>query len=529
LIAPLIDALEPRTIVEIGAGSGDLTRKLLVAPGAARATIHAVDPAPALDPELVEGAGERLRIHPERAIDAIDGIDAADLAILDGDPNWYETYHEMTMLINAAKRAGRPAPLFAVHHIHWPFGRRDGYHDPDAIPEAHRHQYTDLGLVPSSREPTPEGLRLTPYCAVRDFEPRSGVLTGVKDAIADSDLEWTVVELPGFNGCAVLAEAALLEEKPALGDVIERFRGAAFHAQQARRAESARVAAEVELATAWAAEADDGPSPGAEETAAENGSSKAGPPEIYYRLAQETAQRESVEWRLQRLDEDQARMQARLDALQKERDEIATTSAETRVLLQRATEELAAERSTADTLRKGIADLEETLGRRQHELDRALERAKGMSGRLSQYEDAMQALSAESERLRKRVKRLSAGLGNARALLHQAAVQIEWTQSRRGARFRRGLRRAGRIVTLRASSPVREPLDRLRELTELAWGSLYDPADLPAERAEPVASPAPGEAAPTEFAKDGPSAPSEVAEDGPSAPSEAEEDVSRVA
>jgi hypothetical protein len=86
LIAPLVEALQPTTILETGAGSGRLTRRLLAAPGAQGAVIHAVDPRPVIDPDLIASEGDRLRVHKERAVSAIGSIGPVDLALLDGDP-----------------------------------------------------------------------------------------------------------------------------------------------------------------------------------------------------------------------------------------------------------------------------------------------------------------------------------------------------------------------------------------------------------------------------------------------------------
>ena len=30
-----------------------------------------------------------------------------------------------------SREAGVPAPVIVVHNVHWPFGRRDGYHAAD--------------------------------------------------------------------------------------------------------------------------------------------------------------------------------------------------------------------------------------------------------------------------------------------------------------------------------------------------------------------------------------------------------------
>jgi hypothetical protein len=490
VLAPLLEGLEPHAIAEIGAGAGQLTRKLLEAPGAREATIHAVDPSPALDPALLEEHGERLRLHRDRAIAAIGRIGAVDLAILDGDPNWHSVHSALTMFAEASRRAGGPAPLFAVHHIHWPFGRRDGYYDPAAIPPAHLHRHTDRGLVPGWAEPVEEGLRLTPYCAVREFEPRSGVLTAVEDAIAEAvGLDWTVVDVPGFHGCALLAEAELLRQRPAVAKVLAEMRGGGFLGRQARRAESARLALEVELAAGAPA-----PSPGPvpqppppaeedQEAIAEQRQPEPVPPplELRGRLAEQVARREALEWRLERLDEDLAARDARLAAVEKERDQARAALVEASVRLETATEELSGQREVGGKLDARVAELEKLAEAKGRELAEAVDREQLAQGRLSHREEALQAVSAEVERLRGEKEGLEVLLGEARALLDEVSEQLEVASSTRRARFSRALRRAGRTLTFRDPGDVGDPYDRARAAAARA---LPAPVPPPEEAAE---------------------------------------------
>ena len=376
VVAPLLSALEPRTVLETGAGAGRLTRRVLDSKSAP-ARLHAVDPAPSIDPRLVEESGGRFVLHAERAVNVIGRVGAVDLALLDGDPSWYSVHTEMTMLAEAAERADRPAPLFLVHNVHWPFGRRDGYYDPEAIPPAHRHEHSGLGLLPGRRDPCTEGLLLTPRCARRDFEPRSGVLTAVEDFVAASELEWTLVEVPGFHGCAALAESRLLEQQPVLARVLDDLSASRFLRSQARRAEAARIEAQAELAALLATtevpESAPEPEPAAEpepvlepEPAAEPEPAVEADPyreairdleseraSLVGRLAQQTAKREALEWQLERLEEERAAREARLETVSAERDEDRAGLIEVRVRLEEATAQLESGRGEAASLRRG--------------------------------------------------------------------------------------------------------------------------------------------------------------------------------
>lgn len=434
VVAPLIEAARPDVIAEVGAGSGRLTRRVLEAAGAEEAVVHAIDPAPTLDPDLREAEADRLLVHAERATSVLGSIGPVDLALLDGDPNWHSVRSELRLLARTARHAEREAPLIAVHNIHWPFGRRDGYYDPEAIPPSLRREHTDLGLVPGRRAPTAEGLRLVPASAVREFEPRSGVLTAVEDFVADSDLDWTLVEVPGFHGVAVLAEARLLERSPAIAAALEALRSPRFLGRQARRAESARLEAELELAAARrqppeepAAEvavptevqAETAPQPEPEpepdpELLRENAELSGERDALLVEVAQERARREAVEWRLERLESDLAERDSRFETQAAERD---------------------SERQTASEVRER---LERELADRDRQLQETEERARLAQGRLAHSEDLAGALREERDRLRAEAERLRTDAHAAHEALAEIADHLdEAEQAARGGWFAR--------------------------------------------------------------------------------------------
>jgi hypothetical protein len=414
VIAPLVEAAEPETIVEVGAGAGRLTRRLLEAPGAAEAAVHAIDPAPRLDPTLCEAEAERLRVHAAPSRAALGSIGAVDLALLDGDPNWHTVQSDMKALARAARRAERDAPLIVVHHVHWPFGRRDGYYEPEAIPRASRHEHTDLGLVPGRREPSEQGLRLVPWSAVREFAPRSGVLTAVEDFVAASELDWTVVEVPGFHGVAVLAEARRLERQPALAAVLEDLRSPRFLGRQARHTESARLAAELNLAAE-------------PEQPLEPSVASSQPAPLPEPVA-EAPRREAMEWRLERVEEELADSKGRLDALAAERDSERQAATEARVRLEQAAQGLRTERAEASRLGARVKDLEQ-------QLREAVERARLAEGRLAHSQDLAAALREERDAHQAEAERLR---GESRAALEEVAEHLEHA---RGGRLARALHR----------------------------------------------------------------------------------------
>ncbi|HTD58869.1 MAG TPA: class I SAM-dependent methyltransferase, partial [Solirubrobacteraceae bacterium] len=126
IILPLLDALDPRVIVEVGVEVGAVTRPLLAWAQEHDALLHSIDPDPNLNvDELVAEYGERLRFHRARSLDVLDQIESVDVALIDGDHNWYTVINELRMLERRAADNGRCPPLVVLHDVGWPYGRRD--------------------------------------------------------------------------------------------------------------------------------------------------------------------------------------------------------------------------------------------------------------------------------------------------------------------------------------------------------------------------------------------------------------------
>jgi hypothetical protein len=195
-----LDAAGARSVVEVGAYAGDLTRYLLKWAAPAGATVTAIDPAP--QPELVALSEERSELSLVQATshDALrDGAPAADAYVIDGDHNYYTVYEEMRLVTADGERS----PLLLFHDVGWPHARRDDYYDPDLIPFEHRQPTLEGGgLFPGSSAPQSGGL---PYRWPAEHEggPGNGVLTAVEDFVAaHPGLRLAVV--PSFFGLGIV-------------------------------------------------------------------------------------------------------------------------------------------------------------------------------------------------------------------------------------------------------------------------------------------------------------------------------------
>lgn len=214
IIVPCLDATGARSVVEIGAYAGDLTRLLVEWAQGGGALVVAIDPAPR-EP-LVELAEQRPELELVRATshDALRRIPLPDAVIIDGDHNWYTVSEELRLV--AERAAHGDLPLLLFHDVAWPHARRDDYYDPELIPPDHRQPIEEgLGLFPGVPEGRPGGLPYR-YPARREGGPRNGVLTAVEDFVSTREgLRLAVV--PAFFGLGVVWP----EDAPWAGAVAE--------------------------------------------------------------------------------------------------------------------------------------------------------------------------------------------------------------------------------------------------------------------------------------------------------------------
>ena len=184
LVSGCLDACEAKSVAEIGAFAGDLTRRLLDWAEPSGARVIAIDPFE--HPWLVKLAKERpdLDLVAELSHDALSHIPLPDAVIVDGDHNYFTVSEELRVIAERAPaKASCRSCLF--HDVCWPHGRRDAYWAPDRIPPEHRQPLGDRAtLFPGNPGTADEGLVL-PKSAAQEGGPRNGVLTAIEDFVAD--------------------------------------------------------------------------------------------------------------------------------------------------------------------------------------------------------------------------------------------------------------------------------------------------------------------------------------------------------
>lgn len=461
LLAPLIEALEPRRIVEVGADKGTTTRALLAWAEENGAAVHVIDPKPGFD------VAELERAHPQAfvfyrapSLEVLPTLEGVDLALVDGDHNHYTVLNELRLLEQAADAAKAQPPVVALHDVGWPYGRRDLYYDPERIPAEGRRPFERRGLRPDSDELVDDGLN--PHLANAKLPaPRhSGVLGGIEDFIEESEREWRLFEISGQHGLGVLAPAALLKKRKAVRDLLEATRSADFLQARVEAVERERIEAEIRRGKAERAA-----------RAKAKGQAQA-PSELQDQL--DDAERRARKLRRQRdtAEEREAQLE---DELVRERRAARGLREEVEAAVERG------ERSA-----RRLAELEEAtaLARgRAEEKEAALERAEAARSRLvADFEESRESLERTLDEVRAQADTGRHAAGELREALEERGLEMQRLEAEMlGLRATLGRAQAEAEVARSERSALER---RLRELARLHEETL---AELEALR---VASPA---------------------------------------
>jgi len=203
VLLPVVEAVRPRRIVEIGSESGGFTELLL---GWARehgAHLVTIDPAPA---DYVRQIAQRnAKSHTlvlDKSPGALAGIAPADLYVIDGDHNYYTVFAELESIHR--QTGGRAVSI--LHDVGWPCARRDQYCDPLGLPPEHVHPYDfERGLTLGESGVVVGGFRGNGNWAPALVEggARNGVLTAIED-FRSKQPGYQLAVVPAVFGVGVL-------------------------------------------------------------------------------------------------------------------------------------------------------------------------------------------------------------------------------------------------------------------------------------------------------------------------------------
>lgn len=205
-ILPSLHKLEPKHIVEIGSFQGGNTVKILNYCLENDCRVTAIDPVPQFDYQALEQqSNDKFKMITELSLNAISQLENVDVALIDGDHNWYTVYHELLQLSEKTPE-NQPFPVCFFHDTGWPYGRRDMYYEPNNIPEEYRHPIAKGGMFLNSHELYNVGFNTHLFNALHEGGEKNGVLTGIEDFVKKSERDLTLYSFEGFHGFSILFE-----------------------------------------------------------------------------------------------------------------------------------------------------------------------------------------------------------------------------------------------------------------------------------------------------------------------------------
>ena len=225
VVAPVIEAARARRIVEVGALRGENTELMLERLGP-EVQLHVIDPLPDFDPaEHEQKFGGQYFFYRDLSVNVLDKLPVMDVALIDGDHNWFTVYTECSQLAAVATRESAPLPVLILHDVEWPYGKRDLYYDPSNIPEEHLQPWARAGMRRGVSDLATSGVGMNPTLANATHEggPRNGVMTGLDDFIAEYPKPLRKVVLPLYFGLAIVVEEERLAAQPELAAVLDRL------------------------------------------------------------------------------------------------------------------------------------------------------------------------------------------------------------------------------------------------------------------------------------------------------------------
>jgi cephalosporin hydroxylase len=224
VVAPILDVIDTRRVVEIGALRGENTVLMLERLNA-ETELHVIDPVPDFDPdEHARMFPGRYIFHRDLSLNVLPELPPMDAALIDGDHNWYTVYNECKALAEVARKADAPLPVMILHDVLWPYGRRDLYYSPDNIPKEFRQTNETRGMSPHKKKLLQGGgMNMQLHNAVEEGGPRNGVMTGLEDWMDEYDGKLRLVVLPIYFGLAIVVDEERLERQPALAELLDQL------------------------------------------------------------------------------------------------------------------------------------------------------------------------------------------------------------------------------------------------------------------------------------------------------------------
>jgi len=223
LIKPALDCIELHHIVEIGADSGENTKKILEYCRQRSARLTTIDCVPSSEVlALLDKHRDIFTLIDTTSLEALPKLSGYDAILIDGDHNWYTVYHELKAVEDTFIGADT-FPLVFFHDVAWPYGRRDMYYAPERIPDKFCHEYGKKGMIPGQSNLMEEfGVNAILCNALHEGGDRNGVLTAIEDFIKDSkSTSYHFTSFNAYHGLGVILSQETIKRFPKLAEITD--------------------------------------------------------------------------------------------------------------------------------------------------------------------------------------------------------------------------------------------------------------------------------------------------------------------
>ena len=193
LLSGCLEAIDAKSVLEIGSYKGELTVELLEWANERGVKVAGVDPLPPDELEGLAGEHPELELLRQTGQEVLRERDFDDAIIIDGDHNYYTLSEELKIIGDRAP--GEQMPLLMFHDVCWPHARRDTYYEPDRIPEEQRQPLVhNEGIAPGIKGTAEWGLPFI-WAAAEEGGEKNGTMTAIEDFMADKPgIEMAVVQ-----------------------------------------------------------------------------------------------------------------------------------------------------------------------------------------------------------------------------------------------------------------------------------------------------------------------------------------------
>jgi len=212
-LEPLIKAVKPSRVLEIGSEKGVNTNLLASSLCASGVELFIIEPKPEFEPSsLNKKFGANFKFIEKQSSDCLESCLPADLILLNGESNWFFIYTQLEIIGSFCEKQGIEFPVVSVCNTGWPYARRDCYPDQSMVPEKSRQSSRTGGVVPGGKTPLPSvGFNMMAVHAETEGGPRNGVLTAIEDFIDSSTTSLAKLQLEGFHGITLVYPEQLAE------------------------------------------------------------------------------------------------------------------------------------------------------------------------------------------------------------------------------------------------------------------------------------------------------------------------------